>query len=138
VALGVVRHDDELLLVEGYDSVKDEHFLRFIGGGIEFGETAAQAVVREFEEELGVAVEAGQLLGVIENIFTYEAERGHEILFLFDVAFSDEHSYERAGWTLRDSKSSRAGWWANAALRDGPPLYPTEALDLVTARPEFE
>lgn len=135
MALGVVGRAGELLLIEGYDRVKDEHFLRFVGGGIEFGERAADAIVREFEEELGIAVEAGSLLGVIENIFTYEGEPGHEILFVFKVAFSDEHRYDRAQWTVRDSRASRATWWPVASLDSGPPLYPAEALDLVRARP---
>jgi ADP-ribose pyrophosphatase YjhB (NUDIX family) len=134
VALGVVPRDDELLLIEGYDSVKDEHFLRFLGGGIEFGERAADAVVREFGEELGVAVEPGRLLGVVENIFTYEGEPGHEIVFLLEVEFADAHLYDRAEWTVRDTRGSPARWRSIASLDSGPPLYPIEALGLVRAR----
>jgi ADP-ribose pyrophosphatase YjhB (NUDIX family) len=133
VALGVVRRAGQLLLIEGYDSVKDEHFLRFVGGGIEFGERAADALVREFEEELGVAVETGRRLGVIENIFTYEGEPGHEILFLLEVTFSDNRLYERAEWTLRNSKASQARWQPIASLDSGPPLYPEQASDLIRA-----
>jgi ADP-ribose pyrophosphatase YjhB (NUDIX family) len=131
VALGVVRRDDELLLVEGYDSVKGERFLRFVGGGIEFGERAADAVMREFEEELGVAIEARGLLGVVENIFTYEGEPGHEILFLFEVAFSDERLFEQGEWTVQDSRGSRAAWRPLASLDEPPPLYPEAASDLL-------
>lgn len=133
VAVGFIRRGDELLLIEGYDTVKDEQFLRFVGGGIEFRERAADAVVREFEEELDVVVTAGQLLGVIENVFTYESEPGHEILFLFEVRFSDGRSYEREEWTVRDSVGSRASWRSIAGLADGPPLYPSEAVDLIQA-----
>jgi ADP-ribose pyrophosphatase YjhB (NUDIX family) len=131
VALGVVRRGRDLLLIDGYDIVKDERFYRFVGGGIEFGETAADAVIREFEEELDVTVEPIRLLGVVENIFTYEDEPGHEILFLLEVEFSDQRLYERVEWIVRDSKGSRACWRPIGTLDHGPPLYPAEALDLL-------
>jgi ADP-ribose pyrophosphatase YjhB (NUDIX family) len=127
----VVRLGDDLLLIDGYDSVKDEPFYRFVGGGIEFGETAAEAIVREFEEELDVAVEPTRLLGVVENIFTYESEPGHEILFLLEVEFSDPDSYERAEWVVGDSQGSRAAWRPIGSLSGQPPLYPAEALELL-------
>jgi len=34
------RHQGKVLLAEAYDSVKDQHFVMPIGGGIEFGETS--------------------------------------------------------------------------------------------------
>ncbi|WP_209447014.1 NUDIX domain-containing protein [Rhodococcus gordoniae] len=62
-----------------------EAFFRAIGGGIEFGEMAEAALRREFTEELGVTLGAVELLGVVENIFEYEANRGHEIAHVFAV-----------------------------------------------------
>jgi ADP-ribose pyrophosphatase YjhB (NUDIX family) len=102
-----------------------------VGGGIEFGERAADAVVREFAEELGSAVDVVRLLGVVDNIFTYEGRPGHEILFLFEVEFADTRLYTRRDWTLADSHGSRATWRPLAELAAGPPVYPREAVDLI-------
>ncbi len=38
LAICVFRHHDRILVMEGYDPVKKEHFYRPLGGGIEFGE----------------------------------------------------------------------------------------------------
>jgi 8-oxo-dGTP diphosphatase len=38
------------------------------GGGVQFGESAQQALVREFREETGLDVEVGELLFVHEHI----------------------------------------------------------------------
>lgn len=54
------------------------------------GETAAQAVLREIKEELGIDMTITAFHGWVENIFTYRGEVGHEIIALFDVAFPDD------------------------------------------------
>ena len=77
-----------LLLSEGYDDVKDQTFYRGLGGEIEFGEAAADALVREFHEELGRAVEVRASLGVVENRFTLLGAPGHEVIFEYLVAFA--------------------------------------------------
>ena len=40
----------------------DDHYFLFPGGGVEVGETAADAAIREAWEELGVEVEVGEAL----------------------------------------------------------------------------
>ena len=52
IALCVVRHDEKLLVFEGYDTAKKGHFYRPLGGTIEFGEPSANAAAREMAEEL--------------------------------------------------------------------------------------
>ena len=88
IAICLVLHDDHLLMAEGYDSVKGEVFYRALGGEVEFGEAAADAAARELREELGRDVEVRDLLGVIENRFTLEGERGHEIVFEYLATFA--------------------------------------------------
>ncbi|MCI1017575.1 NUDIX domain-containing protein [Microbacterium sp. C5A9] len=86
IAVGLPVKDGHLLALEGHDHSRGLDFLRAIGGGIEFGETAAEALRREFMEELGVTLETAELLGVWENIFTYEGSPGHEIAHVFAVS----------------------------------------------------
>mgnify|MGYP001964460840 CR=1 FL=1 len=77
IAVGLPVKDGHLLALEGHDSSRRLDFLRAIGGGIEFGETAGDALRREFMEELGVTLEDAEPLGVFENIFTYAVSYTH-------------------------------------------------------------
>lgn len=88
IAVGLPVKQGHVLALEGYDGSRDLHFLRAIGGGIEFGETAAEALHREFMEELGVEIDSVEPLGVFENIFTYKGEPGHEIAHVFALTSS--------------------------------------------------
>ena len=88
IAVGLTLFEDHLLLAEGRDAVKGETFYRGLGGEVEFGEHAADAVVRELLEELDRAVEVRALLGVIENHFVFEGAPGHEIVFEYVLEFA--------------------------------------------------
>ena len=94
IALGVVRRGREILVFDAYDSVKGERFHRPLGGGIEFGERAAEAVARELLEETGSEARIVRLLGVIENLFTYEGDQWHEVAFVFEAELADRSLYE--------------------------------------------
>lgn len=63
---GLYREDDRLLLVRHRGLSPSGTFWAPPGGGMQFGETAPQALVREFAEETGLAVEIGDLLFVNE------------------------------------------------------------------------
>jgi ADP-ribose pyrophosphatase YjhB (NUDIX family) len=90
VALAVCHDGRGRILVErGYDRVRDEPFLRAIGGGVEFGERAVEALAREWREELGLELKAPALLGVLENRFTSNGRAGHEVIFVFAARLAD-------------------------------------------------
>lgn len=59
------------------------------GGHVEFDEPAAAACEREFLEETGMAVVAGQLLLVAECRFIQEGRQRHEINLVFHVEHRD-------------------------------------------------
>ena len=82
-ALAVIRHahTGALFVNEFVDPADGVTFHRPCGGGVDWGETAADAVVREFGEEFGLAIEVGRRIAVIENIFTYAARPGHCLLY---------------------------------------------------------
>ena len=91
----VFRRGDQILVAETPDSVRGDTFFGPPGGEIEFGETAAMAARREMREELGQYVDPAKLLGVLENIFVYQGQEGHEIVFVYEVCFEDASVYER-------------------------------------------
>ena len=90
IVLGLAIRDGKLLVSEGYDSKKDSHFYRCLGGGIEFQETSEEALKREFMEEIGIEINVKNLLGVAENIFTYEGKKGHELVFMYEIEIPEK------------------------------------------------
>ena len=112
IALCVIRRDDKLLVSEGSDTAKYDHFYRPLGGTIEFGETSADAAAREMAEELNTEVHNVRWLGVIENIFTVHGQTGHEIVMLYEADFVDETMYERSPiWGQEDDGSPIKAVW---------------------------
>jgi ADP-ribose pyrophosphatase YjhB (NUDIX family) len=74
----VVRGDDVLLhRAEGDD------FWALPGGRVESGEEASTAVVRELHEELGLVVQPGPLVLLVENFFVYGGLKHHEVGLYF-------------------------------------------------------
>ena len=94
IAICLFRNGNRILVSEGFDTVKQEYYYRPVGGGIEYGENSQTALLREIQEELNAEIENLQLLGVLENIFIYEGQQGHEIVFVFDAEFVDKSFYE--------------------------------------------
>lgn len=131
LALAVVRRDDNLLVFRGEDC--GEEFFRPLGGGIEFGETAEEALRREFTEELGVALGVVRLLGVLENRFELAGVPGHEIVFVFTAEESDWP--EPIPPVVADS-GEPVTWEPLDRFRSGAAtLYPTGLLELISRTP---
>jgi len=77
-----------------------EDFWALPGGRVELGESAAEALVREMREEMGVEVEVGRLLWVVEGFVTFLERHWHEISFYFLAALpSDCPLYNQAKWS---------------------------------------
>ena len=106
IAICVIRRGHELLVFEGYDSVDKGVYYRPLGGGVDFGEHSRATVIREIQEEIGAEIVAPRLLGVLENVFVFEGERRHEIIFVYEATLADR--------SLLDQESPR-GFEANGA-----------------------
>lgn len=81
-ARAILLQEESILLVE----FGGGQYYNFIGGGIEEGETARQAVVREVLEESGLTVEAGELVFSLEyepSSCNYRYGPHHHISFFF-------------------------------------------------------
>ncbi len=66
IRVGAIIEKDGKILMVGNEDVD---YLYSVGGRIQFGETAQQAVVREVWEETGVTMEVDRLAFVEENYF---------------------------------------------------------------------
>lgn len=123
------RPCDGALLVSEEANPSGELFHRPLGGHVEFGECALDTVHREFQEEIGQALTAVQLAGVLENIFEWGGSRQHEIVFVFTAAFADEAAYEISEQAILDARDNTRVIW-RAAGEASPPLYPVGVADL--------
>lgn len=135
LALAVIEHQGHLFVSQGYDRVAQQTFYRPLGGRIEFGEYGAQAVVREFQEELQQALVDVAFFGLCESIFTYEGQPGHEIVLLFRARFADAGLYDLTR-TLEARDGHRllgvASWQPLARFQRGEALlYPEGLLALL-------
>jgi len=148
VAVGVIVQDGHILLEPIAPWLNVGLKWRPIGGFIEFGEYAADAIVREFKEELDRDVEVIRLLEVYENLATFDVESGplkvHETVFLYELRFATHDrpvdleplpSFEQEA--RPGAQHSTARWLPIAALRAGEhPVFPSTLILML--EPLFE
>jgi ADP-ribose pyrophosphatase YjhB (NUDIX family) len=134
IAIALIWKDTSLLVAHGVDALKGAQFYRPLGGGIEFGERAVDALRREFVEELGAELCDERLITVLENLFHYEGQAGHELVFVFEARFKDARLYERAEFAVHEqSMSTTASWKPLIELVGGDrPLYPAGLKGLLS------
>jgi ADP-ribose pyrophosphatase YjhB (NUDIX family) len=131
IAVGVVRRGEELLLMAVQDDDGEIKGWRPLGGTIEFGERAADALAREFAEELGLAIAEPELLTVLENHYSHHGVSGHEIVFVFETRFIDHAHYDHEEFTFEDGGvRNEARWIALTDFLHGETeLFPVGLLE---------
>ncbi len=136
LAIAVFRHAGRILVSKGVDPKTGERFYRPLGGAVEFGERSDQALVREIREEIGQEIADIRLLGILENLFTYDGQLGHEIVFVFDARFVNSGIYERKVIRGHDEMGDvavdfEAVWVGQGGAADGAPVYPDGLIGLL-------
>jgi ADP-ribose pyrophosphatase YjhB (NUDIX family) len=89
-ALGLLIWRDHLLLHPANPPGAPPAW-RALGGGVQHGEYARDAVLREFQEETGRAIEVVEPLPAVESIFRIDDQIGHEAVFPFHVRWAPGH-----------------------------------------------
>ncbi len=119
--------------MEGYDPLKKQTFYRPLGGSIEFGERAQDALKRELMEEANAEITNVRYLGTLENIFTYNGEMGHEIVLVYEAEFVDRTFYEHEWLECHEDSGIpfKAVWKSLDEFGVEGPLYPDSLPDLL-------
>ena len=135
VAIGLHWRAGRLLAAEVRDDTGRIKGVRPLGGEIEFGESWRAALMREFNEELGIDITIEGEPMVMENIFVHEGATGHEVMFIAEVIFPDAafSGQERIDFREDNGAEIVARWFdlADLDVDGGPHLYPTGLKDLL-------
>lgn len=122
------------MLAEGFDPAKNEKYLSPVGGGIDVGEKSRDAAIREVKEELGEEVDQLKLLGVIENIFMFNGQEGHEIVFIYEAKFKDSDIYQKHVLPGIETSGHRfeARWYDLKHIKSREtPVYPQGIIEML-------
>ncbi|MDX6357112.1 MAG: hypothetical protein QOH37_166 [Nocardioidaceae bacterium] len=113
-------------VLRGADPSDGETFHRLLGGGVEPGERSVEAVVREISEELRATLLEPRLLGVLESLFVYDGEPGHEIVFVYAGHLAEGDVVPPEGGLYDDVGIPMWVEWRPCDERDPDalPLYP--------------
>lgn len=131
LALGAVRRGEELLVFEGNSPETDSHYYRLLGGRVEFGEHSREAVIREFDEELGVEFANPTHVGTFERVFTHAGDTGHEVWRVYEGDIVEDWPYERDSFTFLEPETGvehLARWMSTDHLRDDETTFYSPAV----------
>jgi len=122
VGVGAIIIEDERVVLVKRGHAPLEGNWSIPGGLMEVGETLRAAVTREAQEETGLRVEAGELLGVFERVVgEQERVRYHYVLIDFLCR-------KLAGELSAADDATEARWFASAELADLKLAADTEAV----------
>ena len=118
------RPRDGAILVSGDIDEDGSGYERPLGGHIEVGERAVEAVRRELREEIGEELQNVRLLDVMENVFTLSGSLGHEIVHVFEADLADPSGYEIEEQVILDDPSGKVRVRWRGVDEDLPRLVP--------------
>ncbi len=121
IALGLIEHKGHVFVSKSADPKTQETFYRFLGGGIDFGETSEAALLREFVEEVQAELTQVEYVTCLDNIFEYNGKPKHELIQLFRAQFVDARFYQlEAGFRfVEGDRIDQAIWIPVAKVLSG-------------------
>lgn len=123
IVRGLLLRGQQVLLCEN----TTHGYFYLPGGHIEFSESAASALRREFLEETGEDVRVGRLLLVDEGVFSTRKRTHHEINLVFHV------EQARRGKELKSKEDGLAFRWADLAAVPELDIRPLAAKAFLAA-----
>lgn len=82
----VIIHNDKILV---HRDINSNHYA-LVGGRVELGEDSIATVKREVKEEMGKEIEIIGYISTVENFFTMNGKKYHEIEFVHLAEFKEE------------------------------------------------
>jgi ADP-ribose pyrophosphatase YjhB (NUDIX family) len=125
-AFAVVRDADRVLLAQRCD----DGLWELPGGGVDLGESAVDAVVREVAEETGVTIKVTGVAGVYSDPAHRQEYAGGEVRQVLALCF---HAWPLDGRPRPDGVETRAAAWVEPDRIADLPMHPAMRLRLAQA-----
>jgi len=125
IARVILVHDDCLLVNQGFSKKLGREYVALPGGHVDPGESCAQAVARECDEELQIEVSVGDLVFVSEQIYAGRGqsdEARHELTLVFRGELKTHPS--RDGDQILSPEASKNFRWLPLSQLPDAPLLP--------------
>ncbi|MED4909743.1 NUDIX domain-containing protein [Brevibacillus centrosporus] len=135
-SLCIIWKEDSILL-EQFPEEEGVITFRPVGGTIEYGEDSKSGLIREVKEEINQDLTDVKLLGIIENIYDYYGDVGHEFDFIYEAKLCASDLYNREYIEGYEGENKFiAVWMPVTAFRDNPArkLVPDGLLELLTGQ----
>lgn len=117
---GVLLKDNKIFL----QKIKDKNEYALPGGHLQFGETLEEALVREYQEEIGAAIKCIRLLWTEENFWVWKGKDAHNIGFYFLIDLCEGAIDTETFLPSKDNNSVEFGWVSLDNL-DNKNVFPT-------------
>jgi len=127
-AAGILVQNGKLLL----QKPESDDAYALPGGHIKLGETSAETLIREFKEELGADVEAGDLKLVEENFWNWNGDRCHQISLSFIVTLKSPVTIPLDGVFHNKEKGDIYLYWVPVDDVKNLKVYPECAAELLS------
>lgn len=129
---GICVQDGKVLL---QTTTGEDRSFAFPGGHVEFGETNAETLVREFKEEIGADIRVGELKWVAEVFFPWGDKPCHQICLYYMVSIEDANIPRDGVFLGKEHLEGRNfdlefHWVPIEKVRDVE-VYPTNARELM-------
>jgi thiaminase/transcriptional activator TenA len=133
IVLAVIRNRDRILLWEDFNPDSGEIVCVPLAGGLEFGESGAEAIARELREEIGATATRCDYFATIEDIFDWAGQKRHELHLVYDVDVAERSIYEAEEVPVVEDDGSTylARWRPLKEFRDSARLVPDRLLELI-------
>ena len=111
----IFRYGNKILLHHELNSI---HYT-LPGGRVKEGETTEETLRREIKEEMGQEVKIIKPISFMENLFTDNKKKYHEILVTYELEFLDKSMYEKEVMpTIEKDKELEFIWYDIDKLND--------------------
>ncbi len=107
---------------------RNESFYRLPGGSVEFGETAADAIMRELVEEYNLSATIGKLATICESIVEVSGERFHQCTLIHWSTIPDADK----AYIHNENRNVKLVWRTIEQLQQTA-TYPEGIVEMITS-----